>query len=208
MRSNSSHERRGHAQCDASGDAWVERDVDLDEAALIRSAGAGSESAFRELVDRHYDACLRYATRMLGNRADAEDAVQETFARAYRSLRGYRESGRFRGWLFRILMNRCRTTARARSRWKLVTFGPERTNENRLEVRQPEPQVRLQLVQSAVSSLPEALREAFLLKHVEEWTYEEMAELTGASVSALKMRVLRAREALRAQLEEAADESG
>jgi RNA polymerase sigma-70 factor, ECF subfamily len=183
------------------------QDVDYDEAALVASAADGNAAAFRELVDRHYDACLRYATRMLGSRADAEDAVQETFVRAYRSLDTYTESGRFRGWLFRILVNRCRTLARSRAKWRWIGLRSETMDGAARVVQPPQLHTLRTVVQRALLKLPDAQREAFLLKCVEEWTYEEMAELTGANVSALKMRVSRARDALRAELrEETADE--
>jgi RNA polymerase sigma-70 factor (ECF subfamily) len=182
--------------------------VDHEEGQLVAAAADGDEAAFRQLVNRNYDACLRYATRMLGNRPDAEDAVQETFVRVYRSLGSYRENGRFRGWLFRILINRCRTVANARSRRRrLVQRSTGMANGDAVTRARPLLPVSMEAVERALHELPATQREAFLLKCVEEWTYEEMAELTGANVSALKMRVSRARDALRTMLsEEAADD--
>ncbi|HEX8905479.1 MAG TPA: sigma factor, partial [Longimicrobiaceae bacterium] len=69
----------------------------------------GDDAAFAALVDRYYDGCLRYAVRMLGSRADAEEAVQDAFVRAHRSLVRYDHRDRFRAWLLGILVNRCRT---------------------------------------------------------------------------------------------------
>lgn len=192
--------------CDAIADPRVERVVDHEEAQLVGAAVDGDESAFRALVDRHYDACLRYATRMLGSRPDAEDAVQETFVRVYRSLGSYRENGRFRGWLFRILVNRCRSAANARSRRRALSQRSAHLADAGARV-EPAPRlpVSMDAVESALGALPDAQREAFLLKCVEEWTYDEMAEATGANVSALKMRVSRARDALRERLGGEAD---
>lgn len=137
---------------------------------------------------------------MLGNRPDAEDAVQETFLRAYRSLGSYREHGRFRGWLFRILVNRCRSAARVRSRWQWLTGESADVRGIPTAGSTDSAVMGLAAVERALGCLPESQREAFLLKYVEEWTYEEMAEFIGASVSALKMRVARARHELRNQL--------
>ena len=83
---------------------------------LIRRTLDGDARAFTELVDRHAPACLRYATRMLGDRADAEDAAQEAFLRAHRALASYDANLPFRTWLFTILINRCRTSMSRRAR--------------------------------------------------------------------------------------------
>lgn len=179
-----------------------------DEAELTRAAAAGDHEAFRVLVDRYYDAALRYAVRMLGERPDGEDAVQETFIRAYRALPRYRHDSRFRPWLFRILVNRCRTAARHRKRRAVSVVSSHGLPESALGVEEP-PQVaphRRRAIEEAVAALPTRIREAFLLKVVDEWTYDEMAEITGANVSALKMRVSRARVALRSLLEEVRDD--
>jgi RNA polymerase sigma-70 factor (ECF subfamily) len=182
--------------------------VEDDDGVLTLAAAGGDHEAFRALVDRHYDAALRYAVRMLGNQADAEDAVQETFLRAYRSLSTYREEGRFRAWVFKILVNRCRTQADGRHRRDAVLQSAEQLPPSSLPAREPAPSApfRRDAIRRAVEALPVTLREAFLLKYVEEWTYEEMTELTGANVSALKMRVARARETLRSELQEMRDD--
>lgn len=180
------------------------RSVDHDDAGLARAAAAGDETAFRCLVERHYDACLRYAVRMLGDRDEAEDVVQDAFIRAYRHLDGYVEGGCFRAWLFRILVNRCRTEASRRKRRHsvVVTDLDLASVSGATEAREAAP-FQHRILDRALATLPGLLREAFLLKFVEEMTYEEIGELTGASVSALKMRVARARSMLREQLQEA-----
>jgi RNA polymerase sigma-70 factor (ECF subfamily) len=178
---------------------------DASDAALARRASAGSEAAFGALVDRYYADCLRYATRMLGRRADAEEAVQDTFVRAYRALARYDEHDRFRSWLLRILVNRCRTAGARRLRERegleryrtdLGTLGEEGRGPEREGAEWREE------VERALARLPAAQREAFLLKHVEELSYDEIAALTGDGVSALKMRVSRAAERLRQMLTE------
>lgn len=178
-------------------------DVDADEGVLTRAAADGDHEAFRALVDRHYDPALRYAMRMLGRRADAEDAVQDAFVRVYRSLPRYRHQGQFRAWLFRILVNRCRTVAAGRTRREAVLVPVEElTGSPGGEPPRNGAPFQLAAIERALATLPVSLREAFLLKHVEELTYEEMVDVTGASVSALKMRVSRAREGLRSELQE------
>jgi RNA polymerase sigma-70 factor (ECF subfamily) len=175
--------------------------VETPDAELVQRAQAGEAAAFDVLVNRYYALALRYAWRQLGNREDAEEVVQDAFVRAYRSVRGCHEPARFRGWLFTILINRCRTHA-GRNRRRFLLF--ERWREREQPASSSAPQtLRLdgdQEVARALASLSPRLREAFLLKYIEEMSYEEMAQATGVGVSALKMRVKRATDALAAQL--------
>src|SRR5919202_113945 len=88
----------------------------MTDAAAVRRVLAGDADAFAILVDRYYDRYARYAVHMLGNREDAEEALQDAFTRAYRSLSRCEEPERFGAWLFRILVNRCRTSGARRVR--------------------------------------------------------------------------------------------
>src|SRR5438105_2090630 len=90
--------------------------VEMTDAELARLAKAGDAASFAMLVDRHAGACLRFATRMLGSREDAEEAAQDAFWRAHRALDRYDEDASFRTWLMSILINRCRTTMLHRKR--------------------------------------------------------------------------------------------
>jgi RNA polymerase sigma-70 factor (ECF subfamily) len=175
----------------------------LSDAELIAAVLAGDIEAFSGLVRRYEDTCVRFAMRMLGSRVDADDALQSAFMRAFRGLRNCKEPDRFGGWLYQIVINECRTYASRRRRREL-RFTPE-TNAIELAVAPgSEPEVDADLgghIENALSMLPTEQREAFLLKHVEELTYDEMAVLTGISVSALKMRVKRACDGLRDLLE-------
>jgi RNA polymerase sigma-70 factor, ECF subfamily len=171
---------------------------------LVRSSLDGDARAFTELVDRHAAACLRYATRMLGERSDAEDVAQESFLRAHRALASYDSRLPFRTWLFAILINRCRTAMARRARRQRRVVADDLALENATidDVRQAA-DLRGE-IDWAVSQLAEEQREAFLLRHVEELSYEEIAAATGAGISALKMRVKRACERLRILLGEGA----
>ena len=177
----------------------------MTDAMLVRRVLDGDPRAFTMLVDRHLQPCLRFATRMLGNRHDAEDVTQEALLRAYRALALYDPAGGFRTWLFAILVNRCRTSLLQRSRYvrRVVTdeemlHGVARSDDA------ASTDLRIE-IERAVALLDSDQREAFLLKHVEQLGYEEMAAITGAGVSALKMRVKRACERLRELLGEVND---
>jgi RNA polymerase sigma-70 factor (ECF subfamily) len=183
------------------GDAQATADADL-----VRRVVAGDASAFTALVDRHARSCLRFATRLLGQREDAEDAAQETFMRAFRALGTYDPRIRFRTWLFAILVNRCRTALLHRSRReRRVEANGAWLERVAVQRSGDEADLRVELSR-AIGLLPAEQREAFLLKHVEQLEYTEMAEVTGVGVSALKMRVQRACAQLRVELRELRDD--
>jgi RNA polymerase sigma-70 factor (ECF subfamily) len=169
---------------------------------LVRRALDGDGRAFTALVDRHAGACLRYATRMLGSVEDAEDVTQDSLYRAYRALASYEHTTAFRTWLMAILINRCRSMllyrgrreARVRTDTDRVNLATVDADVDRMATREA--------IDRALATLDADLREAFLLKHVEQLNYDEMAAATGLGVSALKMRVKRACDRLRVALEE------
>jgi RNA polymerase sigma-70 factor (ECF subfamily) len=139
---------------------------------------------------------------MLGSREDAEEALQDAFVRAYRSLAKCDDPEHFGSWLFRILANRCRTAGTRRGRREKTFVKDEIALLDASEEHPAEREAWREEINRALMSLDDDQREAFLLKHVEEMGYEEMAELTGVGVSALKMRVKRACERLRGMLQE------
>ena len=175
--------------------------AEMSDDACVRAAVAGDSAAFATLVDRHSPACLRYARRMLGTREDAEDATQEAIVRAHRALARYDGRTSFRTWLMSILVNRCRTALAQRHRRTMRVVLDEAALERAPAADESDLALR-DAIERALAKLEAAQREAFLLKHVEQMTYEEMAEATGAGVSALKMRVQRACDRLQILLKE------
>lgn len=177
--------------------------VETGDAELVRRVRAGDIGAYGALVARYRDRLGRYAVHMIGDREDAEEALQDSFVRAYRSLERCNDPARFGAWLYGILVNRCRTTGgRAARRRQMFVHDAEALNG----ASHPDAMERLEwtdAVERALARLTPDHREAFLLKHVEDLEYEEIAKLTGDGVSALKMRVKRAREQLQKFLREA-----
>jgi len=171
------------------------------DAVLVQHVLAGDVESFAVLVDRHHERCLRIALRILGNTEDAEETVQDAFVRAYRALGRYEEREQFGAWLTRILVNRCRTAVTRRARHGRTFVDDELAIAAAATRDATDGGMWRAEVERALAALPADQREAFVLKHVEELEYEAMAEITGAGVSALKMRVKRARERLRALLE-------
>lgn len=190
-------------------------------AAAIARILAGDTDSYAQLVAHHRPRCVRYARRMLGDADEAEDAAQEAFVRAFRYLDKCEDPGHFGAWLFTILVNRCRTALEKRARWERLVVrqeepdgsghaggdgseAPRWANQTADEL-SSDPRFSLERVEAVLQCLSTEQREAFLLKHVEELSYEEISSLTGIGVSALKMRVSRARDFLRERLAEVCD---
>jgi RNA polymerase sigma-70 factor (ECF subfamily) len=130
---------------------------------------------------------------MLGSREDGEEALQDAFLRAYRGLASYQDRERFASWFYRILVNRCRSMLERRKRnetpreWDPGTDGP--TPDALL--------VAHDQAARLLAQLPGEWREVFVLRYVDDLSYEEIAAITGVRVSALKMRVKRGLQRLR-----------
>lgn len=163
----------------------------------------GDADAYAPLVRRYQDAYFRFATRMLGSSEDADDALQSAFVRAYRKLSDCRDPSRFGAWLYQIVINECRTLSARRDRRERKVLRDENALASIADAADPVTAnaENLEEIQLALDRLDADQREAFVLKHVEELSYEEMAKLTGASESALKMRVKRACDRLRQLLD-------
>jgi RNA polymerase sigma-70 factor (ECF subfamily) len=172
------------------------------DAEVVARVLGGEPEAFGLLIRRYEPGLLRYATRMLGSRDAAADAVAEGLVRAYRHLASCRDLSRLRTWLYRIVANRCKSHLARRptadlSLEEAPPVADPGDNEAALERAE-----ELALVERALMMLSADKREAFLLKHVEGMSYEEMAAATGERIPTLKMRVHRAREALLEALKE------
>jgi RNA polymerase sigma-70 factor (ECF subfamily) len=175
---------------------------DLSDPEVVARVLNGEQEAFGILIRRYEPGLLRYAARMLSSRDLAEDAVAEGLVRAYRHLASCRDPSRLRPWLYRIVANRCKSYLARRDAGDVsLEEAPPLADpvDNEAAVEQAE---QMALVQRALATLSAEKREAFILKHVEGMSYEEMAVVTGERVPALKMRVHRAREALLQALEE------
>jgi RNA polymerase sigma-70 factor (ECF subfamily) len=171
---------------------------------LVAQALAGEPGAFGSLVDRYYDECWRFARRMTGDRLDAEDVVQEVFLRAQVALPRYVARDRFRGWLYRILVNQCATVLQARRRRERRLVGGLENEPPEFGRLDPEPMDPA--LERALAELDAPLREAVLLKYGAGMEYTEMVALLGVGESALKMRVSRGCALLRERLKGACDD--
>lgn len=176
--------------------------MELSDSILVQRVLDGDSGAYARLVGRYRDRYSRFAVHMLGSEEDAEEALQDTFLRAYRALGRCEDPERFGAWLYRILVNRCRTHGSRRGRRERTFVNDPVALGSASEEHPAERGAWREEIEYALDRLDARQREAFLLKHVEDLSYEEMAELTGMGVSALKMRVKRACERLRELLRE------
>lgn len=173
--------------------------LEVDQEVITRVL-AGDRNAFSSLIERYKDPLYRHALGMTGSPDVAEDILQMSFIKAYHHLAEVR--GRFDAWVFRIVANGCKDWLKNIRR----THQSYEEDDQPTSYATPEEELdRSELrgdLDNALAQLPPSLREAFIMKHVEGRSYEEMADLLSTTVGALKMRVHRAREALQALLEE------
>ncbi len=192
--------------------------LDLDDEAglleRLRAPAPANEAAFDELVRATSGQLYAVARRMLGNDDDAFDAVQDTFLNAFKKLAGFDGRSQIRTWLHSITINTCLMKLRSRRRRPersiedfLPTFlddGHQTTPSRSWNPNGPggiEERELHELVQAKLAELPDAFRTVLLLRDVEGLSTEEAAEALGLSVSALKTRLHRARQALRGLLD-------
>jgi RNA polymerase sigma-70 factor (ECF subfamily) len=178
----------------------------VDEAELIARSQKQDHEAFGQLVDRYATVVNSLAYRMVGNRADAEDLSQEAFIAAFKALPTFRADAKFSTWLYRIAANKCKDWLRAKRPEQLDAEVDQMADEHVVETRTPERILSQRQVADhldrAIQRLPPLYREAFILKHVEGLSYEEMEGVLGVSGDTLKMRVYKGRVQLGRELAE------
>ena len=181
----------------------------LDEA-LVDMAQKGNDQAFAELVERHYNSCLKLALSILRDKSDAEDEVQNACWKAFEHLSQFNREAKFSTWLTRIVVNQCLMRLRQAKRAKLFYMDDTQVGEETmtLELRDdnPTPEEELgrlevaEVVQHEIDRIPPLLRNVFILRDVQQLPMEEVAEQLGISIAAAKSRLLRARLELRTRL--------
>ncbi len=155
---------------------------------LIEKFLKGDESAFNLLIKRHQEKIYMLSRRMLGNHLDADEVVQEVLLVLYKKLNTFKFESSFSTWLYRITMTRSINFINRR-RLK-NTLSIIELKKNKSEVSDPinkvEGKEQFELVERLLNKLPPKQREIFILKNFEELSYEEISNITGKSVGALK----------------------
>lgn len=162
---------------------------------IVRQCQNGNQNAFKTLYDRYGQSLLRTALRMLQNQHDAEDAVQTTFVKLYRSMKNFRYESKFSTYLFRILMNVCFDQIAKRNKMRMETL------DHVIHAADPKHDLRMQL-DEAISSLPDQQRACFFLFAVEELKQDEIAYVMDLSLGGVKSNIFHAKKHLRKVLAE------
>ena len=186
-------------------------ETEMSNEMLVSMAKSGDVTAFVELIKRHGDTVFLSTYRVTGNRQDAEDALQESFLRAFIHMNKFQERSSFSTWLTRIAINSALMILRKKRSSSEISIdrtdgsaGDFETWEPRSPWEDPESRYvrreRHELLRHAIQQLPPVFREIIELLQAKECSHREMAQSLGISVPAVKSRLARARKALRTSL--------
>lgn len=160
----------------------------MDDRALVRATLDGDREAFDELVRRHQRHVYRLCYRFAGNHEDASDLAQDVFIRAYKGLRGFKGQSAFATWLYRIGVNVCLNRVGSRRAARIVTL--ERVDRIVTDAERADGALlrdeRAAEVRAAIARLPKKQRAALILRVYHELPHEQIAEVLGSSVGAVK----------------------
>jgi RNA polymerase sigma factor (sigma-70 family) len=181
---------------------------DADDLRLMQRVGQGDTDAFEELVEKHQALVAGTVARMLGSNSDVEDIAQQVFIRVWKSARRYVPRAKFTTWLLKITRNLVFNELRRTKRRAQVPLQPEGSGEDPTlkDDMNPAPDASLletelqRTIEEAILQLPEAQRMALVLRRYEQLSYEQIAEVLGLSVPAVKSVLFRARAELRSRL--------
>lgn len=165
------------------------------DALLAVRAGEGDEEAFEALVRRHTPVLLALGVRMLGNQADAEDAVQDAFVSAWRRLPEFRGEAAFLTWMYRIMTNRCLNVLRARRPTEPIEEGaePSAPEHQSSPVKAAEGAAAVEDLSSALATVSPGQRACWVLRELHGLSYREISEVLDISEQAVRGRIFRVR---------------
>ena len=181
------------------------------DAELVARLQRGDDSAFEAIVRAHSGRLLSVARRFLGNNEDAQDAVQDAFIRAYKAIHTFEARAQLHTWLHRILVNTALMKLRERRRRPTESIEellPTYTNDGHQAVASRdwsdavlERKETAAMVRQAIAMLPDQYREVLVLRDIEEKDTAEAADILGTTSNVVKVRLHRARQALRTLLD-------
>ena len=182
--------------------------MDRSESKIIAEVAKGNLSAFRELVESYQNPLLNYIYRYTGDRSASEDIAQEVFLRVFKTAKEYRPLSSFKTWLFRIATNLCLNELRDNKihRSTIDIFELNESGFLALADRRTSPVEELEKrelssnLRKALKNIPENQRIALLLHKYSGFSYSEISQTMGCSISAVESLIHRARQSLRKQL--------
>jgi RNA polymerase sigma-70 factor (ECF subfamily) len=158
----------------------------------------GKRGTVQRLVDDHYEALYRYAFRLTGSAADADDLTQEAFCKAQSHYSQLRDPGRAKAWLFSILRNLYLHRVRSDQQHRCIALGD--IGDVAEPLPQPLPEIDPERLQLALNELPEVFRTPLILFYFEEFSYRDIAEQMDLPLGTVMSRLARAKAFLRVRL--------
>ena len=190
----------------------MENERKLEDKKLIDRALEGDENAFRSLLEKYRNLVFSIMLKMVRNKQEAEDLTQEAFMKAFASLASFNDEFAFSTWLMKIASNNCIDFLRKK---KLKTYSihePIQYKDEKIEIEipdhDPSPErtllqsERSRMIEETINELPERYRYVIILRHKEEKSYEEIAEIMNLPLGTVKAQIFRAREILYKKLKE------
>lgn len=178
----------------------------LEDDVLVKKAKGGDEKAYKKLVDKYERALYFHILKMVKDREQVEDLVQEAFVKAFDNLNTYSNSYAFSTWLYRIATNNTIDYLRKKKLKTLSIDKPMKTKDGEMEMQLPDESAstdrdiikkqRQQIVQNAIDDLPKKYRKVIELRHMEEKSYQEISEILDKPLGTVKAHIFRARELL------------
>jgi len=187
----------------------------LEDDVLVKKAVGGNEKAYKKLVDKYERALYFHILKMIKDREQVEDLVQETFVKAFDNLNTYSTNYAFSTWLYRIATNHTIDYLRKKKLKTLSIDQPMKTKDGEMEMQLPDESAgtdrniirkqRQKIVQNAIDNLPEKYRKVIELRHMEEKSYKEIANVLDLPLGTVKAHIFRAREMLYKALKDKKD---
>lgn len=206
--SNTSNSKTGSSRENAS-------ESSLEDDKLVKKAIGGDEQAYKKLVDKYERALYFHILKMIKDRDQVEDLVQEAFVKAFDNLNSYNTNYAFSTWLYRIATNNTIDYLRKKKLKTLSIDKPMKTKDGEMEIQLPDESAgtdreiirkqRQRIVQNAIDELPEKYRRVIKLRHMEEKSYKEIADILDAPLGTVKAHIFRARELLYKELKDKRD---
>lgn len=167
-----------------------------DDFSLIKRFIEGEEEIFDELVHRHKEKVRNIVYLTLNERDSADDIAQEVFITVFRSLKNFRFESQFTTWLYRITVNKCKDYLRRKTVRRIIVPFKDNQEDPGYEI-SPENTNTNEIVRNAISKLPDKMRIPLVLKDIEGFSYQEIAETMQCEIGTVKSRIFRAREGLK-----------
>jgi RNA polymerase sigma-70 factor (ECF subfamily) len=189
-------------------DPKEQRKIDsrAEDSNLIRRALGGNDQAYKKLMNKYHDAIFNFIYRMVHDRQQVEDLTQEAFIKAFSSLKNFNDEYAFSTWLYKIATNNSIDFIRKRKLQMYSIDKPIESKDSDYTFELPDESYeadkdlisdqRTKLLNAAIAKLPEKYKKVIRLRHVEERSYEEIAEILNLPIGTVKAHIFRAREVL------------